>query len=143
MRVPCAAPAAGIVTLAALAIAVATAAPSAPAQAPAPSTTVSPPAPAAALHPDETHLRNLRQLTFGGENAEAYWSPDGHRLILQHSDQATPCDQEFIVDVEDRNAGNDKLRRVWPVSTSMTNSWSQGAPSSLCWKMSRRPSGLQ
>ena len=35
------------------------------------------------LHPDETHLRNLRQLTFGGENAEAYWSPDGRELIFQ------------------------------------------------------------
>jgi hypothetical protein len=29
----------------------------------------------------EKHLADLRQLTFGGENAEAYFSPDGTRLI--------------------------------------------------------------
>ena len=29
------------------------------------------------------HIDNLKQLTFGGQNAEAYWSPDGKRLIFQ------------------------------------------------------------
>ena len=29
------------------------------------------------------HLVNIRQLTHGGQNAEAYWSPDGKRLIFQ------------------------------------------------------------
>jgi TolB protein len=52
------------------------------------------------LHPDETHLRNLRQLTFGGENAEAYWSPDGRSLIYQHSGEGVPCDQEFVLELE-------------------------------------------
>jgi TolB protein len=33
--------------------------------------------------PDEPHLRNVRQLTFGGENAEAYWSWDGTKLVFQ------------------------------------------------------------
>jgi len=33
--------------------------------------------------PSEPHLRNVRQLTFGGENAEAYWSWDGAKIILQ------------------------------------------------------------
>jgi hypothetical protein len=28
--------------------------------------------------PRERHLTNIKQLTFGGENAEAYFSPDGH-----------------------------------------------------------------
>lgn len=51
------------------------------------------------LHPDEVHLRKLRQLTFGGENAEGYWSPDGKRLIFQSSREGTPCDQEFVMDV--------------------------------------------
>jgi TolB protein len=51
------------------------------------------------LRPDETHLRNLRQLTFGGENAEAYWSPDGRSLIYQHSGEGVPCDQEFVLDL--------------------------------------------
>ncbi len=58
-----------------------------------------PPSTASLLHPDETHLRNLRQLTFGGENAEAYWSPDGKSLIYQHSGEGVPCDQEFVMDV--------------------------------------------
>jgi Tol biopolymer transport system component len=53
--------------------------------------------PAPLRHPDETHLRNLRQLTFGGENAEAYWSPDGTRVIFQHSGEDAPCDQEFVM----------------------------------------------
>ncbi|MDT4953472.1 MAG: hypothetical protein QOJ02_1610, partial [Acidobacteriota bacterium] len=33
--------------------------------------------------PAEKHLRNMRQLTFGGENAEAYFSADGRELIFQ------------------------------------------------------------
>src|SRR5688500_14352841 len=33
--------------------------------------------------PGEKHLRNIRQLTFGGENAEAYFSADGKKLIFQ------------------------------------------------------------
>ena len=36
--------------------------------------------------PEETHLRNVRQLTFEGENAEAYFSPDGTRLIFQRTE---------------------------------------------------------
>src|SRR5690349_21983746 len=36
--------------------------------------------------PGERHLRRIRQLTFGGNNAEAYFSPDGQRLIFQHQD---------------------------------------------------------
>src|SRR3989442_1480551 len=31
----------------------------------------------------EKHLANVRQLTFGGQNAEAYWSWDGKKLIFQ------------------------------------------------------------
>jgi Tol biopolymer transport system component len=48
----------------------------------------------------EVHLRNVRQLTFGGENAEAYWSPDGKRLILQSKREPYACDQIFVLDVE-------------------------------------------
>src|ERR1043166_9089673 len=33
--------------------------------------------------PQEKHLRNIRQLTFAGENAEAYFSSDGKKLIFQ------------------------------------------------------------
>ena len=31
----------------------------------------------------ESFLSNIEQLTFGGQNAEAYWSPDGTRLVFQ------------------------------------------------------------
>jgi len=31
----------------------------------------------------ETHLRNIRQLTHGGTNAEAYFSADGKNIIFQ------------------------------------------------------------
>lgn len=55
--------------------------------------------PATLLHPDETHFRNLRQLTFGGENAEAYWSPDGRQLVYQHRGDSVPCDQEYLLDL--------------------------------------------
>jgi Tol biopolymer transport system component len=55
---------------------------------------------ASLLRPDEPHLARLRQLTFGGENAEAYWSPDGTRLIFQSSREGVPCDQQFVLTVE-------------------------------------------
>ena len=53
------------------------------------------------------HLRNIRQLTFGGENAEAYFSPDGTRLIFQSTREGTPCDQIFTMKID----GTD-LKRV-------------------------------
>jgi Tol biopolymer transport system component len=53
--------------------------------------------------PRERHLRNLRQLTFGGQNAEAYFSPDGRRLIFQSTRDGRPCDQIYTMDLE----GND------------------------------------
>jgi len=43
--------------------------------------------------PAETHLRNLRQLTFGADNAEAYWSFAGDRLIMQSNRAPYKCDQ--------------------------------------------------
>ena len=47
----------------------------------------------------EVHLRNVRQLTFGGENAEAYWSADGKQLILQSKRGELQCDQIFVLEV--------------------------------------------
>src|SRR5215470_3651497 len=43
--------------------------------------------------PAETHLRHLRQLTFGADNAEAYWSFAGDRLIMQSNRAPYKCDQ--------------------------------------------------
>jgi TolB protein len=46
------------------------------------------------------HLSNIRQLTFGGQNAEAYWSPDGKRLIFQSTHPPYQCDQIFIMNAD-------------------------------------------
>lgn len=56
---------------------------------------------AAATDPREVHLTELRQLTFGGENAEAYWSPDGKKLIFQSTRDGAACDQMFVMDLGD------------------------------------------
>lgn len=47
---------------------------------------------------NESHFKNIQQLTFGGDNAEAYWSYDGKYLIFQRTDpkDGLPCDQIFI-----------------------------------------------
>jgi Tol biopolymer transport system component len=50
--------------------------------------------------PRERHLADVRQLTVAdGENAEAYWSPDGHRLIWQSTRGGALCDQIWIMDL--------------------------------------------
>src|SRR4029077_17542959 len=49
--------------------------------------------------PEENHLRNVRQLTFGGQNAEAYFSPDDRQLIFQHQGSDVPCDQIYTIPV--------------------------------------------
>lgn len=51
----------------------------------------------------ETHLRNIRQLTFGGNNAEAYWSPDGTQLTFQSDFSGLTgqgCDQIFVMNAD-------------------------------------------
>jgi len=47
----------------------------------------------------EKHLKDVRQLTFGGENAEAYFSPDGKKLIYQSTAERGGCDQQYILDL--------------------------------------------
>lgn len=49
--------------------------------------------------PGEPHLRKVRQLTFDGENAEAYWSNDGTRLVLQRRSPTMPADQIYVLDL--------------------------------------------
>ncbi len=46
----------------------------------------------------ESHLTNVRQLTSGGENAEAYWAFDGSQLIYQAKKPGAQCDQIFLLD---------------------------------------------
>lgn len=56
---------------------------------------------------EEKHFRNVKQLTFGGENAEAYFSRDGQWLIFQSQRGDYPCDEQYIM----RTDGSD-LRKV-------------------------------
>ncbi|HEX4134934.1 MAG TPA: hypothetical protein VHY84_10020 [Bryobacteraceae bacterium] len=46
---------------------------------------------------------NVHQLTSGGENAEAYWSPDGKRLIFQSTRGTSKCDQIYTMNADGSN----------------------------------------
>ncbi|MBI3893915.1 MAG: PD40 domain-containing protein [Candidatus Wallbacteria bacterium] len=48
----------------------------------------------------ERHLANIRQLTFGGQNAEAYFSPDGQWLIFQSTRDGAACDQIYTMRID-------------------------------------------
>jgi Tol biopolymer transport system component len=59
-------------------------------------------APGGARPPDprERRLAGLRQLTFGGQNAEAYWDRSGTRLVFQSTRPPFGCDQIFTMSAE-------------------------------------------
>ena len=59
--------------------------------------------------PEELHLKHLHQLTFGGDNAEAYWSFAGDRLIMQTNHKPYACDQIEEMPITGIGAGNGKL----------------------------------
>jgi len=60
-----------------------------------------PKSPAPLLLPEEgRHLKNVRQLTFEGQNAEAYFSLDDKQLIFQHQGSGVPCDQIYTIPVD-------------------------------------------
>lgn len=54
-------------------------------------------------HPEEDRFRNVRQLTFRGQNAEAYFSPDGSRLVFQATRAGDECDQIYTLDISSRS----------------------------------------
>jgi Tol biopolymer transport system component len=58
---------------------------------------------------EEPHLADIRQLTFGGENAEAYFSFAGDRLVFQATHAPDQCDQIFTMNLD----GSD-VRRLHP-----------------------------
>src|SRR2546425_11593086 len=62
----------------------------------------------------EVHLRHVRQLTFGGQNAEAYFAASGRLLIFQRHGPAESCDQMYVM-----SADGTGLHRV---------SWGRGRP---------------
>jgi Tol biopolymer transport system component len=53
--------------------------------------------------PKEKHLKNMRQLTFGGDNAEAYFSADGKYLTFQSNYKKwnLSCDQIFLMKISE------------------------------------------
>ena len=57
--------------------------------------------------PAEKHLRNMRQLSFGGQNAEAYFSADGRQLIFQSQRDGRGCDQIYMM-----NSDGSRLRNL-------------------------------
>ena len=64
----------------------------------------------------EPHLKNIKQLTFGGDNAEAYWSFSGQELTFQSNNKKwnAKCDQIFTLNV---NASESELSVPHPIST--------------------------
>ncbi len=53
--------------------------------------------------PVERHLKNIKQLTAGGENAESYFSPDGRQLIFQSKRDGRACDQIYTMNIDGSN----------------------------------------
>jgi Tol biopolymer transport system component len=47
-----------------------------------------------------SRIADIRQLTHGGQNAEAYWSPDGKRLVFQTTRKPYDCDQIFVMNAD-------------------------------------------
>ncbi len=97
-----------------------------------------PAAPAVFIEPEageRAFLANVRQLTFGGENAEAYWSADGQHITFQSTRDGRTCDQQYVMradgsDVRKISAGGkttcgyfyDNDRRVFFASTHHADS---------------------
>lgn len=80
-------------------------------------TSAAPPVTVAA-EPGETRLSNIQQLTFGGENAEAYWSGDGKWITFQSTRDGRTCDQQFVM----RADGSD-MKRVSDGRGKTTCGW--------------------
>ncbi len=68
--------------------------------------------------PGETHLANLRQITNGGENAEAYWSSDGKWITFQSTREGRTCDQQYVM-----KADGSQLKRISDGRGKATCGW--------------------
>jgi Tol biopolymer transport system component len=55
------------------------------------------------IYPEEVHFKSIRQVTFGGDNAEAYWSFDDKQLIFQSNNKnwGVGCDQMFLMNFDE------------------------------------------
>jgi len=66
--------------------------------------------------PGERHLRTIRQLTFGGNSAESYFSRSGKQLIFQRQEKVDAgCDQEYIMNVD--GSGMRRISNGWGRTT--------------------------
>ncbi|KAK6022678.1 WD40-like protein, partial [Ostertagia ostertagi] len=59
----------------------------------------------------ERHFRNVKQLTFGGQNAEGYFSYDDSKLTLQATGYGTACDQIYELDLN-KDPRDQIMRRI-------------------------------
>jgi len=55
------------------------------------------------IYPEEKHFKSIRQITFGGDNAEVYWSFDDKQIVFQSNNKqwGLECDQMFLMDVNE------------------------------------------
>ena len=55
------------------------------------------------IYPGEKHFKSIKQITFGGDNAEAYWSFDDQQLIFQSNNKewGVECDQMFLMNANE------------------------------------------
>ncbi len=62
----------------------------------------------------ESNLKNIKKLTFGGDNAEAYFSPDSKHLTLQVNNPAMGmhCDQIYMLDLQEKEISTTSLKPI-------------------------------
>lgn len=62
----------------------------------------------------EVHLKNIKKLTFGGDNAEAYFSPDNNKLTLQVTNPqiGAACDQIYLMDLQNLKGDASDLKLI-------------------------------
>jgi TolB protein len=82
----------------------------------------------------EKHLTNIRQLTYGGNNAEAYWSFSGKKLIFQSDNSRwdVGCDQIFVLDVKEK-ADSSKRQMISTGKGRTTCSWFMPGDSTILY----------
>jgi TolB protein len=66
----------------------------------------------------ESHFSSIKQITFGGENAEAYFSHDGKWLTLQSTRDGQTCDQQYVMRIDGSN-----IRRISDGRGKTTCGW--------------------
>ena len=56
------------------------------------------------IYPEEVHFKSIKQITFGGDNAEAYWSFDDQQIVFQSNNKAwgMECDQIFLMNRDEQ-----------------------------------------